>query len=468
MKKLLLFLHVFCCSCFMVFSTTVSTCRERINLGDCWRFHNGDEPEAVDANFEDTGWQLLDLPHDWAIEGNFSKDNPSGTGGGALPGGIGWYRKTFVPEKADSDMKFRIVFDGVYMNSEVYLNGILLGRRPYGYITFSYDLTPHLKWGEKNVLAVRVDNSEQPNSRWYSGCGIYRNVWLVKTEAVHVGEWGTYVTAPVVNKSKAIVRVQTTVSNETDVDAKVTVCSSLFDAEGKCVAKTDTLCQVGGQADAVAVQQLSVADPHRWDIESPYLYTLVTELMDGEHCIDRYETITGIRSFKFDAQKGFVLNGKPTKINGVCMHHDLGCLGAAVNMRAIERQLEILKEMGCNGIRCSHNPPAPELLDLCDQMGFIVMDEAFDMWRKKKTAHDYARYFNDWHERDLHDFIMRDRNHPSIFMWSIGNEVLEQWSHANADTLSLEEANLILNFGHSKNMLAKEEEMSVNSLLTKS
>ena len=201
MKKLLLFLHVFCCSCFMVFSTTVSTCRERINLGDCWRFHNGDEPEAVDANFEDTGWQLLDLPHDWAIEGNFSKDNSSGTGGGALPGGIGWYRKTFVPEKADSDMKFRIVFDGVYMNSEVYLNGILLGRRPYGYITFSYDLTPHLKWGEKNVLAVRVDNSEQPNSRWYSGCGIYRNVWLVKTEAVHVGEWGNYVTTPVVNKS---------------------------------------------------------------------------------------------------------------------------------------------------------------------------------------------------------------------------------------------------------------------------
>ena len=467
MKKLLLFLHVFCCSCFMVFSTTVSTCRERINLGDCWRFHNGDEPEAVDANFEDTGWQLLDLPHDWAIEGNFSKDHPSGTGGGALPGGIGWYRKTFVPEKADSDMKFRIVFDGVYMNSEVYLNGILLGRRPYGYITFSYDLTPHLKWGEKNVLAVRVDNSEQPNSRWYSGCGIYRNVWLVKTEAVHVGEWGTYVTAPVVNKSKAIVRVQTTVSNETDVDAKVTVCSSLFDAEGKCVAKTDTLCRVGGQADAVAVQQLSVADPHRWDVESPYLYTLVTELMDGEHCIDRYETITGIRSFKFDAQKGFVLNGKPTKINGVCMHHDLGCLGAAVNMRAIERQLEILKEMGCNGIRCSHNPPAPELLDLCDQMGFIVMDEAFDMWRKKKTAHDYARYFNDWHERDLHDFIMRDRNHPSIFMWSIGNEVLEQWSHANADTLSLEEANLILNFGHSDDMLAKDGEMSVNSLLTK-
>lgn len=467
MKKLLLFLHVFCCSCFMVFSTTVSTCRERINLGDCWRFHNGDEPEAVDVNFEDTGWQLLDLPHDWAIEGNFSKDNPSGTGGGALPGGIGWYRKTFVPEKADSDMKFRIVFDGIYMNSEVYLNGILLGRRPYGYITFSYDLTPHLKWGEKNVLAVRVDNSEQPNSRWYSGCGIYRNVWLVKTEAVHVGEWGTYVTAPVVNKSKAIVRVQTTVSNETDVDTKVTVCSSLFDAEGKCVAKTDTLCRVGGQADAVAVQLLSVADPHRWDVESPYLYTLVTELMDGEHCIDRYETITGIRSFKFDAQKGFVLNGKPTKINGVCMHHDLGCLGAAVNMRAIERQLEILKEMGCNGIRCSHNPPAPELLDLCDQMGFIVMDEAFDMWRKKKTAHDYARYFNDWHERDLHDFIMRDRNHPSIFMWSIGNEVLEQWSHADADTLSLEEANLILNFGHSDDMLAKDGEMSVNSLLTK-
>ena len=441
--------------------------RERTDFNEGWRFHLGDEPEAAAPDFKDEDWRLLDLPHDWAVEGDFSENNPSGTGGGALPGGVGWYRKSFVAEKSDADKMFRIVFDGVYMNSDVYLNGTLLGHRPYGYITFSYDLTPHLRWGEENVLAVRVDNSEQPNSRWYSGCGIYRNVWLVKTGRVHVGEWGTYVTTPVANESEAVVNVQTTVSNETDGNVKVTFRSSLLDAEGNRVVQADTLCEVSMGADVAFFQQLTVEAPQLWGIENPYLYTLVTELMDGSRCIDRYETPVGIRSFSFDAEKGFVLNGKSAKINGVCLHHDLGCLGAAVNTRAIERQLQILKEMGCNGIRCSHNPPAPELLDLCDRMGFIVMDEAFDMWRKKKTAHDYSRYFNEWHERDLHDFILRDRNHPSVFMWSIGNEVLEQWSHADADTLSLEEANLILNFGHSESLLAKDGETSVNSLLTK-
>lgn len=466
-NRLVSFVLGVCCMAFGSCGTSPDAPRERIDFNEGWHFCLGDGPEYADAGFVDEGWRVLNLPHDWAIEGDFSKDNPSGTGGGALPGGIGWYRKTFVPEKSDSDKKFRIVFDGVYMNSEVFLNGISLGDRPYGYITFSYDLTPHLKWGEENVLAVRVDNSEQPNSRWYSGCGIYRNVWLVKTDPVHVAEWGTYVTTPVVNESEAVVAVQTTVSNEDRKAARVIVRSSLYDAERRCVAETDTLCDINGTEDTIAVQELTVADPQLWDVDSPYLYTLVTELLDGERCIDRYETSVGIRTFSFDAKKGFSLNGKPMKINGVCMHHDLGCLGAAVNVRAIERQLQILKEMGCNGIRCSHNPPAPELLDLCDRMGFVVMDEAFDMWRKKKTAHDYSRYFNEWHERDLRDFILRDRNHPSIFMWSIGNEVLEQWSHADADTLSLEEANLILNFGHSKEMLAKDGETSVNSLLTK-
>ena len=466
-NRLVSFVLGVCCMAFGSCGTSPDALRERIDFNEGWRFCLGDGPEYADAGFVDEGWRVLNLPHDWAIEGDFSKDNPSGTGGGALPGGIGWYRKTFVPEKSDSDKKFRIVFDGVYMNSEVFLNGISLGDRPYGYITFSYDLTPHLKWGEENVLAVRVDNSEQPNSRWYSGCGIYRNVWLVKTDPVHVAEWGTYVTTPVVNESEAVVVVQTTVSNEDRKAARVIVRSSLYDAERRCVAETDTLCDINGTEDTIAVQELTVADPQLWNVDSPYLYTLVTELLDGERCIDRYETSVGIRTFSFDAKKGFSLNGKPMKINGVCMHHDLGCLGAAVNVRAIERQLQILKEMGCNGIRCSHNPPAPELLDLCDRMGFVVMDEAFDMWRKKKTAHDYSRYFNEWHERDLRDFILRDRNHPSIFMWSIGNEVLEQWSHADADTLSLEEANLILNFGHSKEMLAKDGETSVNSLLTK-
>ena len=438
-----------------------------MDFGEGWRFQLGDEPQAMNVAFADEDWRLLNLPHDWAIEGDFSEDNPSGTGGGALPGGIGWYRKTFVPEKADADKKYRIVFDGVYMNSEVFLNGVSLGHRPYGYITFSYDLTPHLKWGEKNVIAVRVDNSEQPNSRWYSGCGIYRNVWLVKTGAVHVAEWGTYVVSDKVSDAQADLKVQTRVANESDASVQVKVRSSLIDAEGQIVASGETDCPVEAGKESETSQSLQVEQPELWSVDTPYIYTLLTEVVQDGKTVDRYETPVGIRSFSFDAEKGFTLNGKPMKINGVCMHHDLGCLGAAVNVRAIERQLEILKEMGCNGIRCSHNPPAPELLDLCDRMGFIVMDESFDMWRKKKTSHDYARYFDEWYERDLRDFILRDRNHPSIFIWSIGNEVLEQWSDAKADTLSLEEANLILNFGHSADMLAKEGEMSVNSLLTK-
>ena len=300
--------------------------------------------------------------------------------------------------------------------------------RPYGYISFSYNLTPYLKWDEPNVLAVRVDNAEQPNSRWYSGCGIYRNVWLSKTGPIHVADWGTYVTTSSVDKGEAVLNLVTTIVNESDTNENITVYSSLQDAEGREVARTQSAGKTETGREAVFTQQLTVKQPELWDVDTPYLYTLVTKVMRNEECMDRYTTPVGIRTFSFDARKGFTLNGRQTKINGVCMPNDLGCLGAAVNTRAIERQLQILKEMGCNGIRCSHNPPAPELLDFCDRMGFIVMDEAFDMWRKKKTAHDYARYFNEWHERDLNDFILRDRNHPSVFMWSIGNEVPTQCS----------------------------------------
>lgn len=457
-----------CCMLFLgACSSLSSESRERLSFNDGWLFSLADDSLAARPEFVDSGWRKLNLPHDWAIEGDFSQDNPSGTGGGALPGGVGWYRKTFVAENKDKGKHFRIEFDGVYMNSEVFINGTCLGKRPYGYISFSYDLTPYLKWGEKNVIAVRVDNAEQPNSRWYSGCGIYRNVWLLKTGDVCVAEWGTYVTTAKVDGQGASLNLVTTLENTGKENADVTVRSVLKDAEGKEVAQTESPANLVAEKSAEIAQKLQVTSPQLWDVEHPYLYSLVTEVMKGGQCVDRYVTPVGIRTFSFDATKGFVLNGKPTKINGVCMHHDLGCLGAAVNVRAMERQLQMLKEMGCNGIRCSHNPPAPEWLDLCDRMGFIVMDEAFDMWRKKKTAYDYSRYFNEWHERDLHDFILRDRNHPSIFMWSIGNEVLEQWSDAQADTLSLEEANLILNFGHSADMLAKEGEVSVNSLLTK-
>ena len=457
-----------CCMLFLgACSSLSSESRERLSFNDGWLFSLADDSLAARPEFVDSGWRKLNLPHDWAIEGDFSQDNPSGTGGGALPGGVGWYRKTFVAENKDKGKHFRIEFDGVYMNSEVFINGTCLGKRPYGYISFSYDLTPYLKWGEKNVIAVRVDNAEQPNSRWYSGCGIYRNVWLLKTGDVCVAEWGTYVTTAKVDGQGASLNLVTTLENTGKENADVTIRSVLKDAEGKEVAQAESPANVVAEKSAEIAQELQVTSPQLWDVEHPYLYSLVTEVMKGGQCLDRYVTPVGIRTFSFDAAKGFVLNGKPTKINGVCMHHDLGCLGAAVNVRAMERQLQMLKEMGCNGIRCSHNPPAPEWLDLCDRMGFIVMDEAFDMWRKKKTAYDYSRYFNEWHGRDLHDFILRDRNHPSVFMWSIGNEVLEQWSDAQADTLSLEEANLILNFGHSADMLAKEGEVSVNSLLTK-
>lgn len=398
------------------------------------------------------GWVSLSLPHDWAIEGDFSKDNPSGTGGGALPGGVGWYRKTFTVDKADKGKSIRIDFDGAYMNAAVYVNGKHLGTRPYGYISFGYDITPYLKYGKPNTIAVRVDNSDQPNSRWYSGCGIYRNVWLTKQNPVHIDKDGVYITTPEVSKQKATVNVKVDIVNPKNLP--VHISNLITDSEGKVVAE--------------GTDMLTVDNPALWSDKHPNLYHLNTVLKDNAgNILDVYHTRIGFRSFSF-TKDGFTLNGEPMQIQGVCDHHDLGCLGAALNVAALRRQLRILKEAGINGFRCSHNPPAPELLDLCDEMGFIVMDESFDMWRKKKTANDYAKYFNEWHERDLHDFVLRDRNHPSIVMWSIGNEVLEQWSDANADTLSLEEANMILNFGHSAEQLATDDkELSVNSLLTK-
>ena len=448
----------------------VNPAGRRTDFTQGWTFHLGDEPQAAAPDYDDTAWRTLNLPHDWAIEGDFSQDNPSGTGGGALPGGVGWYRKTFTADRTDEGKRLRIDFDGAYMNATVYINGHELGTRPYGYISFSYDLTPYIAWGEKNVVAVRVDNAEQPNSRWYSGCGIYRNVWLTRLEPVHVALWGTCVTTDEVSKNSALIRLTTQVESQADAGTTpVTLTSYLLDADGL------TLCQATGQAVIAAgtteavKQEMTLDDPRLWSVDDPYLYQVKTVVSHSESgdVLDTYFTPLGVRTFSFNAKKGFILNGEQLKINGVCLHHDAGCLGAAVNTRAIERQLETLKAMGCNGIRCSHNPPAPELLDLCDRMGFIVMDETFDMWRKKKTSHDYARYFNDWHERDLTDLVVRDRNHPSVFIWSIGNEVLEQWTDVQADTLSLEEANLILNFGHGEELLAREGETSVNSLLTK-
>ena len=437
-----------------------------VEFNEGWRFCLGDDPAAAQPGFDDSSWRKLSLPHDWAIEGDFSIDNPSGTGGGALPGGIGWYRKSFDVSAADLRKQIYIDFDGVYMNSTVYINGHDLGTRPYGYISFSYDLTPWLHEG-RNVLAVRVDNAEQPNSRWYSGCGIYRNVWLRKLDDIHVPLWGRQVLADVTG-SHATLQVNTELSFRHAGEAQV--YSTLIDASGKMVARSAAVTlSSSGKGIVTASSRIEVNDPHLWSTSDPYLYNLATYVQDpATGCaLDTYIAPLGLRYFEFDAEKGFSLNGNRMKINGVCLHHDAGALGAVVNRAAIRRQLEIMRGMGVNAIRSSHNPPAPELLDLCDEMGLLVMDETFDMWRKRKTSHDYSRYFDEWHERDMTDMLRRDRNHPSIVMWSIGNEVLEQWTDAKADTLSLEEANLILNFGHSKEMLAAEGEMSVNSLLTR-
>ncbi len=428
----------------------VVSARDRKCFDEGWLFTLGDSAVMAAVSYNDASWRRLDLPHDWAIEGDFLPSHPSGAGGGALPGGIGWYRKHFNVETSDC---YFIEFDGVYMNSTVYVNGREVGFRPYGYSSFEYDITPYIKKGSENVIAVRVDNSDQPNSRWYSGCGIYRHVWLTTTSRSHFNHWGVHV----VTDADGTVSV----TSDYTIDYPPSFCkvrNTILDDKGKAVATSTS---------SRATDKLKVRRPHLWSIEDPYVYTVRTELMKGKEVIDTYITTTGFRSFRFDAQKGFSLNGKSMKINGVCEHHDLGCLGAAINEDAIHRKLTILKEMGVNAIRCSHNPPAPELLNMCDTMGFIVMDESFDMWRRKKTQNDYARFFDEWHERDLTDLVMRDRNHPSILMWSIGNEVLEQWSSAEADTLTLEQANLILNAGHDASTLAKEGELSVNSLLTR-
>ena len=423
--------RILCLVCALLGITTIGA-RQRQNFDADWLFMLADSAQMAEVDYDDSHWRRLNVPHDWAREGDFYVGNPSGASGGALPGGVGWYRKKFEV-RGLKDEVFFLEFDGVYMNSTVYVNGQKVGFRPYGYSSFEYDITSYLKEGE-NMVAVRVDNSDQPNSRWYSGCGIYRHVWLTQTHPVHIKHWGVFVHDG---------KVEVDYVNPTK--QKVKVKNIWLDADGK---------------------PTSIKKPRKWSCEDPYVYTVRTQLLVGGKVVDEVETTTGFRDFRFDAKTGFWLNGKNFKLNGVCEHHDFGCLGAALNEDALHRKLSKLKAMGVNSIRSSHNPPAPELLNMCDTMGLIVMDESFDMWRRKKTQNDYARFFDEWHERDLTDLVLRDRNHPSILMWSIGNEVLEQWSSAEADTLTLEQANLILNAGHDASTLAKDGELSVQSLLT--
>lgn len=417
---------------FLIAMLTGSTLAQQltpriISFNDGWRFTLGDQAKAQEINFNDSQWRTLNLPHDWSIEGMFDEKHPAGVGGGALPGGIGWYRKSFTLPKSSRNKKVLISFDGVYCNSEVWINGNYLGKRPNGYISFQYDLTKYLSFDKPNVVAVKVDNSQQPNSRWYSGSGIYRDVYLVTTNYVHVDHWGTFIRTPAIADHTTPVEISTKVKNESETVVSIDVTTQLFDSHKRKLTEVTTSHQVKSNSVLEVDQKLVIANAEHWSPDYPVLYEAKTLIIENGKVIDEYLTPFGIRYFHFDADNGFILNGKPTKIRGVCLHHDLGCLGAAFNVRAMERQLEIMKGMGVNAIRTSHNPPAPQLLELCDRMGFLVMDEAFDMWKKEKNKFDYHLYWDEWHKRDLEDQILRDRNHPSVIAWSVGNEIGEQW-----------------------------------------
>lgn len=423
----------------LLMAVTVSA-RDIVRL-EKWRFHFGEQTNALNKDFDDSAWENVTVPHDWAIDKPFDmridmqsvqvledgdKVPKMRTGRtGALPAfGIGYYRTSV---KSDADMqgkRIRIEFDGAMSLSKVYLNGEFVGEWPYGYSSFAFDITDKWNFDGENIVAVRLENKPE-SSRWYSGAGLYRNVRIVITDPVSVDHWGTYVTTPKVSAKKADLNVKTRVVNTTGNNVKVRLESLLMNAEGKVVKKVSSTKNINVDK-YIFKQNMSVSNPALWSIETPNMYRLVSNVYVDNKLCDTYETPVGFRSIKFDKNKGFFLNGENVKLKGVCLHHDLGPIGAAVNYRALERQLQIMQEMGCNAIRTSHNPPTPELLELCDRMGFVVQVEAFDEWKIGKNANGYNTLFEKWAERDLTAMIHRDRNHPSVIMWSIGNEIREQ------------------------------------------
>ena len=406
-----------------------------VSFDTAWKFHLGDVTAAQNATFDDTAWTALDVPHDWSISLPFNQGSAARDGGGYLDGGVGWYRKTFsVPASSSGQMVF-VQFDGVYMDSTVWLNGTQVCARPYGYSSFECDLTKGAKPGASNVIAVRVNN-QLPSSRWYSGSGIYRHVWLKTVNPVRVAYTGTQVTTPQVSAANATVNIAVTVQNDAAGDQSVTVASSVRDAAGVEVGKAASAAKsVTAGKSADLAQTVTLANPALWSPSSPKLYSVVTTVSVAGAVVDTYSTPFGVRTFAFDASTGFSLNGTKMKLNGVCLHHDLGSLGAAVNYRAIEKRLQLLKEMGVNAIRTSHNPPAPDLLEIADRLGFLVMDEAFDTWYNGKNTYDYGRFFRQWANTDIADMVARDRNHPGIIIWSIANEVGETSDSATVTQL---------------------------------
>ena len=451
-------------SCLAVFNFATSTvAAENQEAGDnnprirqCfdagWSFFKGEATGADQRTFDHSAWRHIDLPHDWSIEGPYDAKDPSGSPGGYLPCGIGWYRKSFrLPPTTNGRLVF-IEFDGIYMNGEVWINGHRLGKRPYGYVGYEYELTPYLDLTGDNVLAVRVDNSLQPSARWYTGSGIYRHVWLNITNKLRVAHWGTQVSTPEITADHAKVLIRTTLRNDGDKPTKAQVSHTIYSPDGKPLKVTlDDPIELPAKSEQTLDRTITIDHPALWSPDSPNMYTLGTSVSEGKVVLDRVETPLGLREARFDPDQGLLLNGKKVIMKGMCDHHDLGPLGAALWDQAVERRLRLLKAMGCNAIRTAHNPPAPELLDLCDRLGFLVIDETFDEWRrgwsfedgnlvasknnKGKAQFGYHLYFDDWAERDLTDHLRRDRNHPSVILWSVGNEVPEAQKYGELETL---------------------------------
>jgi beta-galactosidase len=416
---------VLCLAAAWVAVTPAAAQRQRLSMDPGWRFFLGDPKGAEQPRFDDRQWRRLDLPHDWSIQGTPKADAPGGGRVGFFPSGIGWYRKSFRLPAGTQGRVVWLEFDGVYMNSEVWINGVRLGHRPYGYISFTYDVTEHLRPGV-NLVAVRVDNARQPNSRWYTGSGIYRRVWLTIVDRLHVGHWGTYVTTPRADSAGAEVLIRTRLENRYGTPRRGVLRSVVMDSGGREVASTKAPVSLTAGQELEVQQRLPIQSPRLWSVEEPALYTLRSVLEAGGRVADATTTTFGIRNIAYHKDRGFLLNGHRVKMRGVNLHHDAGGLGAAVPEQVWLRRLEALKAMGANAIRTAHNPPAPEFLDLCDRLGLLVMAEAFDEWTIGKVPEGYHKYFAEWSERDVTDFIHRDRNHPSIVLWSAGNEIGEQ------------------------------------------
>ncbi|QHS62621.1 DUF4982 domain-containing protein [Chitinophaga agri] len=413
----------------LIFFFCVKAHAQRVQLfDDNWLFWRGAAQGAEDTLFSDAGWRKVSLPHDWSIEdlpgtvSPFDKGALSQVSGGFTTGGSGWYRKHFAMPASNKGKRIIVQFDGVYMHAQVWINGKKLGKHPYGYTSFWYDITPHLRYDRDNILTVKVRN-EGENSRWYAGSGIYRHVWLKTIEPVHVAQWGTFITTPVVNKQAAAVQIVTTLKNETAAAVNTTLLTRIVDAKGRTVAESKGQQAINANRDSVMQQTLQVKTPVLWDVNAPVLYTAVSYVYVDNMIKDSLATPFGIRTITADAINGFQLNGKTIKLKGGCVHHDNGPLGAKAYDRAEERKVELLKASGYNAIRCSHNPPSTAFLDACDRLGMLVIDEAFDIWKDGKNPEDYHLYFNEWWQRDLESMLYRDRNHPSVIMWSTGNEI---------------------------------------------